>query len=735
MTMHRKLLLAVSSMLVCGSFTVHAAKINQDLARIVEVEQEVEAKPLLMAANTTPVLQSSTRATQGKFSPVVIKKPATAGVKVPFVFKQGDSELTIGSITKISHVYQDATYLLNRQIPDECEFFKHSIDLFFDAKFGKEKFGHTAVELFTDLRHKGVWGKQATFADKYEAGSVGVSNVKLSESVFGYHSHGTGKPLVYVKDGWLQMSLNAIFGVESVNIHTLKLGWFPFDLGRGIALGSMYGANKEILGLYSYSDDKSAPGILLSGSLVKDVVSYDLYYAKFEERSKSISDTLNGDKKHWVGRRASPWRGVNKDDELFAARIKFNSPARFEKFGDLEIEPYVFVNEASDQQIEIAPDASTRLGATGIAIEYSKNNFEFGGEFASNFGREIAHAIDRNVTKITRIPNVNAAGVLLDTQDQLAEVYSHVIDTTPGNMAIPGTATDEAKKVLSTAYATPSNNNTVYQNNVNPATGLLINNNPDQSIAGVVQVGSKPGSNGLQSKSDRFRPEYKSHFNGWMGVVDAAYTFEDANLKLAAAYGYATGDTNPHAIEADKEFKGFVGLHEWYAGKRVKSILVLDERNLRRPISLPANSSASAAVDLSFSDLQHTGVSLEWKPALKEKTLMLNPNLMFFWKTHTSKKFDIATKKTTDQDARNFMGTELNIISKYVPIKDLSIFANAAAFIPGGFFTDVQGVKLNGDYFEINIPNDARTDADAEENFRLSTSTAFHLNIGFEYRF
>lgn len=710
MTMHRKLLLAVSSMLVCGSFTVHAAKINQDLARIVEVEQEVEVKPLLMAANTTPILQSNTRTTQGKYSPVVIKKPATAGVKVPFVFKQGDSELTIGSITKISHVYQDATYLLNRQIPDENEFFKHSIDLFFDAKFGKEKFGHTAVELFTDLRHKGVWGKQATFADKYEAGSVGVSNVRLSESVFGYHSHGTGKPLVYVKDGWLQMSLNAIFGVESVNIHSLKLGWFPFDLGRGIALGSMYGANKEILGLYSYSDDKSAPGILLSGSLVKDVVSYDLYYAKFEERSKSISDTLNSDKKHWVGRRASPWRGVNKDDELFAARIKFNSPARFEKFGELEIEPYFFVNEASDQQIEIAPDATTRLGATGIAIEYSKNNFEFGGEFASNFGREIAHAIDRNVAKISRIPGANAAGQV-DAVNQLAEVYSHVTDNG------------------ATAYATASNNNTVYQNKVDPVTGNLINNNP------IPTGGTKPGSTTLASKNDRFRPEYTSHFNGWMGVVDAAYTFDEANLKLAVAYGYATGDTNPHTVEKDKEFKGFVGLHEWYAGKRVKSILVLDERNLRRPVSLPANSKDFAAVDLSFSDLQHTGVSLEWKPALKDKTLMLNPNLMFFWKTHTSKKYDAALGQTTDQDARNFMGTEINIISKYVPIKDLSIIANAAAFIPGGFFTDVQGVKLNGDYFEFNIPYDARNDADAEKNFRLSTSTAFHLNIGFEYRF
>lgn len=674
--MRRKLLLAVSGVFVCGTLAI----------------QQV-----------IPQNSPSNQPKHGRYSPVTIKKPATAGTKIPFVFKRGDSELMIGSISKISHVFQDATYLLNREIPDQNEYFKHNIDLFFDLKFGQEKYGHPAVELFTDLRHKGVWGKQAVFADKYEAGSVGLANVKLSESVFGSHSHGTGKPLVYVKDGWLQMSLNAIFNIESVNIHTLRLGWFPFELGRGIALGSMYGANKEILGLYTYSDDKSAPGILLSGSLVKDVVNYDIYYAKFEERNKSIADSFNSDKKHWIGRRSSPWRGINKDNQLFAARLQFKTPARFEKFGDLELEPYFFINEASDQTIEIAPDATTRIGASGIALEYSINNFEFGGEAAFNFGKETAQAIDRNQTRIQRREFVDS------TNNTLIEVYTQVTDNG------------------SIAYATRANNKVVFQSgveNIDPSINLP-NNNP---------AGMDHGSDTLQSKNSRFRPKYVNNFKGWMAVVDAAYNFEDVNLKIAAAYGYATGDTNPHNVEKDKDFNGFVGLHEWYAGKRVKSIILLDERNLKRPISLPAGQ-AQASVDLSFSDLQHVGVGLEWQPKLKDKSLTINPNALAFWKTHTSKKFDIATGKTSNEDASKFMGTEFNIVSKYSPIKDLAIFANFAIFTPGKFFEDVRGVKLDGDYFETYIPQDAQPDADDESRFRLSTSTAVHMNIGFEYRF
>lgn len=700
--MRRALLLAVSSVFACGMFAVQAAKITPDLARIVEIEQEAEQKPLLLAENTH-ARPTATRLVHGRYSPVTIKKPATAGTKIPFIFKRGDSELTIGSITKISNVFQDSTYLLNREIPDQNEYFKHNLDLFFDVKFGQEKYGHPAVQLFTDLRHKGVWGKQAVFADKYEAGSVGIANVKLSESIFGSHSHGTGKPLVYVKDGWLQMSLNAMFGVESVNIHTLKLGWFPFELGRGIALGSMYGANKEILGLFTYSDDKSAPGILLSGSLVKDVVNYDIYYAKFEERNKGLADSLNSDKKHWIGRRTTPWRGINKDNDLFAARIQFKSPSKFEKFGCLELEPYFFINEASDQMIEIAPDATTRLGASGIAAEYSIKNFEIGGEAAFNFGKEIAQAIDRNITKIKRNETNNA------TTNTLVEVYSHVKDNG------------------GTAFATGANNNVIYQNGVE---NLNINENlPNDNPAGA-----NHGSDTLRSNSDRFRPRYVNNFNGWMAVVDAAYNFEEINLKVAAAYGYATGDSNPHVIEQDKDFRGFVGLHEWYAGKRVKSVLILDERNLKRPISLPAGQE-QASIDLSFSDLQHFGLSLEWKPKLKDKSLMINPNAVVFWKTHTSKKFDAVTGRSTDEDASKFMGTELNIMSKYSPIKDLSIFANFAIFTPGKFFEDVKGIKLDGDYFETFIPEDARADADDESRFRLSTSTAVHMNIGFEYRF
>ena len=78
-----------------------------------------------------------------------------------------------------------------------------------------------------------------------------------------------------------------------------------------------------------------------------------------------------------------------------------------------------------------------------------------------------------------------------------------------------------------------------------------------------------------------------------MAVVDAAYTFDKWPLSLAIAYGYASGDENPHKEAKNKTHNGFVGLHECYIGKRVKSVFY-DDRVLQLPFA--TRSVAAAAL-------------------------------------------------------------------------------------------------------------------------------------------
>jgi hypothetical protein len=667
---------------------------------------------------------------EDKFTRIDALRSPTRGKKEAMTIKRGDSEFTIGGKTKFESFLKENTSMLNSHLPDECEYFKGTADVTFDFAYGQEKYDYKAVEFFMDMRYKGIWGRAMDYADK-ESGPVGPSNVKFespvrfagsnTEAIFGPHSHVSGKSLLWLKDAWLNFSLNAAFGSYSQDVHNLKLGWFPFDLGRGIALGGYYGLNKELLGfLYNSAEEKSAPGINLHGTIVKDRVDYDLYYSRLEERGKSLSDTLTLEKRHIVGRNGTPWRGVAKDVDLFAARMNLKPFLDHRNVGTIEIEPYVFYNAASDQTLEYDPDVKAQWGAYGFSLEQSYKDFEWGGECAFNYGKEKVYNIDRN------------HAVVMNDNGYLVEQYNHLLydSTHKGNF-------DAKEYAKVTAESKRAAQQPVYTNNtiIGPVAVDKVNNLP-----------AVP-SDTYKSDDIRFRPAYTNKLDGWMLVVDGAYNLKKADLKLALAYGYASGDTAPHRIEKDKTYHGFVGLNEQYNGTRVTSIIMLDERSVKRPVGLAVDQGGSGKIkadqDTSFTDLQLVGFGATWKPKCRIKGLSLNPNVLGFWKAHESYKV-ITTPGTattparttvdTPNKARSYMGTELNILGKCTVITDLTMFANFAVFIPGGYYADVKGVPLSGDYFDKVVQDDRNEVLDASQ-FRLSDDTAYHLNIGFEYKF
>lgn len=630
---------------------------------------------------------------------------ATAGTKPKLSIKKGDYELTLDGALKIENYFEDNAYLLNKNMPDENEYFKETIDLNLDFCYGEAKYEYDAVEAFLAIRQKGIWGKALSYADRDSGATVGAQ-VKLDETMFGGHDHYTGKSLLWIKEGWIKFALNPVFGVKgSSYVQYCQIGWFPFLLGRGISLGNGYGFNKEFLGLYTYTgEDKSAPGIDLFGEIVKDTLWYDLYYAKFEERGKSLSDTINLVKADYMGRKATPWRGVNKDDEAVAARLKWIA-INNDAFGKLELEPYVMCNFASDQWIELNPDTNTTLGTYGLGLEHAYRDFEWGGEVAFNFGSEKLQSIDRNVPKIGR---QEESGTDYDKGGLLYEYYSHIIDST--------TNTNARITALSKKAA-----------------------NVDFNCNGNVNGGKIPGYERFVNKSDRFRCAYKNDFRGWMAVADAAYNFRKWDFKAAISWGYASGDFDPHYEEKNKNYNGFIGLHENYCGKRVPSIFILDQRLLKRPLSLQYPYKAKLTdveTDISFSNIQMVGAGFTWSPSYSQnRTVSINPNVIGFWATKRSHKIDYKDNvaSVSCDWARNFMGTEANLIVKSEIIKDLTLFGKFAVFSPGGYFEDMQGIPLDGDFFtKLAMPT--KDDYDPRL-YRLAADTAYHMNLGLEYKF
>ncbi len=615
----------------------------------------------------------------------------TPGEKKPFSFARGDAVLTLGGKSVTEHRFAKNAVLLNNNIPDEAGHFRQTLDTTMGLVYGEKKFGHKALELSSTVRFKTIWGKVGYMAKTERDGAH-----KIAEALVGEHSHPSARSLVWIKDAWLKFSLNSVFGHDDTEkLHFIKAGMFSFYLGRGISLGPIYGFTKSYLAVFSRETDYSAPGILFSGEAVKDILSYDLYYSKLEEKSASFSDVFNSNKEKILGRRKNPWSGPAKDSDLIAARLKVTPFGKEKKYGDLNLEPYILYNEASDQQVLLPADSKSMLGTVGFAAEYKKKSFEIGGEIAANYGHEKIHAIDTNQVVI-RMVELEAGKTALQS------VFNKIL-----YVSNP----DKNLEVTSVTKAIVAGNSNLYNS-------ALFSNDTNYI-----------------STDDRFRTPYTNKYRGWMGVVDASYLFENFDLKFAAAYGYASGDKHPHAEKKDKSYKGFVGLYELYSGSRVPSVFVLDARKIKRPLTLQEGSTSEVDSEATFSDIQYFGIGATWKPKwLKERNCSINPNILFFRKVHRSPKYDRELEAVSaTAKARKGIGTEFNVISSIDLIKDLTLSANLSMFVPSNYYDDIKGAPMRGDLF--NQLEETDRASLVSSTYRISTDTAFYTQIVLTYKF
>lgn len=619
--------------------------------------------------------------------------------------RHGDWDSYIGGSMRLEYFFYDRNALFNEKIPDQWSGFKQTTSLLFDIIYGKQTHGHKAAEAFMDLRNKHKWGIVGVY--KFTS----PTELTVAGTSIGEHTHRNSRPTPWFKEAWIKTSFNSIFKLNTDKLQFFQMGWFPFSMGRGIALGDAYATVYEYLGLFSYFADASAPGILLSGEIVKDKLFYDLYYAKFEDNSIWITETFNTLKYYHVGKKYSPWSGIGKDDELWAARLKwqaFNNNA-----GTLDVEPYVYFNDASDQKVEFAKDVKTKLGAVGLSLNYKKGNFECGAESAFNYGSEFLYNIDRNRTAF----KINSSG-------QTEVQYSKVVTEDPTVVDNPpyAVATSANKKIV--------DNSTNHENNA--------------SIGG-----------GLYNAYDRFRPAYKNELTGWMFVADMCYTIDDWHLSLATEFGYFSGDEDPHYhsknidMQYNKNHGMFIGLHELYQGRKVLSALFLGEREVCFPLSLEPGEKEVDGYRAAFkstallNDLIYWGAGLTWHPpVLDDRHFEIKPNLMFLWKDKKSFKYVLDACKpddghvsTTDYASR-FLGTEFNVYFSIDLIKDLTLFGVVSAFFPGGFYRDIKGVPVGisyiGDFYRDNYANDPNVNP---FDYRISDDTAAFINIAIKYVF
>jgi|GEM_PF-873490 len=653
------------------------------------------------------------------------------------VFKgENDIKMTLNGQMRIDAVRQWNTETLNSAGGlDRASAMNGRLELAPSLSYGEEKYKTPAIECTVKIRQQ----YQAGRFDKVIG--TNPSTVRVTDAVLEVPGASINATLPWVKNAFVKLYLNSLASKEMATNHFLKVGLFEYALGRGIAYGESYGTPKKYLGIYSGSNNFAPFGVLLSGELVKKALEYELYFARMEEKSADFKQTSARTKTHVVNNRQYGAAGAGISNDVFAGTLK--STVESDRLGTMKNYLFAMYNKALDQKVEMINDSSSKLVTLGTGFDYEKGNFEFGGEIAFNAGAEYLYNIDRNVVTL-------ASGTPYGEQN-VVRTYNKV------NMKSATDALRDGKPAPIVAGVQSAVN--AYAGNVNGATipsatisspSLMVNAAGDGTGGAVTSGGTAEGiaDYTLANSSTRYRPAYRNNYRGWMGVLDGSYNWKPANLKLSAALGYASGDSNPHsaAREANPDqvvnYHGFVGINENYAGKRVKSVLALDARKMQTPLT--ADPYERQLFDNSFTDMYFMGVGSVWKCTKRDLELGMNALAFFKDKRSWAVVFDPvnSTAAFGTRYARRFLGVELNVIANWKLLPGLSLIGECAVFLPGPFYVDVKGLPLDGSVVGV-IKQQDPTDLMGNTSSayyndavpRLGNDPQVAVNVALQYKF
>lgn len=651
-----------------------------------------------------------------------------------------DLEYFFSGSLKEDMFYAKNYSLLNNCVDyDSVWFTRHVFDFNLNLVQGMKNYGHPLTEFMFSVRNKAIWGNPSTIAQMSE------STIKIGDLVTGKHSHYFPRHVFWMREGWLRLSIPDALHLSTEHPHTFMLGAFPFELGRGIALGSAYAVAQDFLGFYTDGlVDQYAMGFKATGEFIPNQFYYDLYGAILENMSALLSDTGAEIRGQEYGYRKKPQRGFGNVHFLVATRFRW-MPLPEASRKKIIIEPYVLYVEDPEQDIEFLADASSKLCTFGMAFDYVSDRIEFGFETAFNIGRQMVRGWDRNTVN------------LQNRNGQFTYVNSHVlIGLDPNTTPLPSNI-DLYKYPYAPNVVTPTGVISSVGKTAQEEIELLapqaeaFNKAPlgevipglHDALPYVPDAFGSANPDQLYNARNRFRDPYKNDYHGWMFVADLAWWSLDKDLRLAFEVGVASGDDNPNFSTRDGDYSGFISIQEVYAGRKVRSQFVLGGAGkTKRPLSAPdeedliQSPKEFAQVVNGFTNLVYAGTGVQWVPLSLCKKFSFNPNILVFAQEHPVRKFDARIQKPTDEKASRFLGVEANLFTHYYLFENLRAFFIGSVFFPGTFYTDIKGLPINPTQRKLLAQyNKDGYKLKGEDIPNQGDDTAFTLNFGLEYKF
>lgn len=500
---------------------------------------------------------------------------------------------------------------------------------------------------------------------RYDVGSPAIvttapSTFTLADAQVLVPSSSIQKTVLWLRELFMKISLDKN---EKESLHYVKFGSFPYELGRGIALGSAY-TSGGFLGLDPrFSIDQFAPGGLLHTDIITDVLSGELYYSILNNPNSSFRENTEVIRLNEITELPSKgYRGLNTQSWLLAGVLKWKALQL--KDTKLHVNPYTYMYVAPDQKLEFYADSNSQLYAIGTSLEYKHGNFEWGFDTAFQGGNTLVKAWDRNYQTI-----VNDNGTMTVTY---TKVYT---DADLTNKAV----VDNQNKAIVAS-----------------------------SEKSYTQNGKEIGDSGLYNALDRFRPEQKIWYHGYFFVTDMSYELIKDQVKLCADIGYTSGqlddynDINQMSKEQlmHQNFNGFVPVQSVYSGKRIQHLVMLNTGVPRFTVQQPNISPEQQHVQSrvmgvgtltdKFTNLAYTAFALECTPTkFEDQNALIKPAAIYYWMPDAPTLADGTI-------ASHALGAALSVEFQATLKECLDMGGYVGWMIPGPQYKQFAGLQLKG---------------------------------------
>ncbi len=562
-------------------------------------------------------------------------------------------------------------------------------------------------------------------------------------------------------EAWMQVNIDQLFSNNEPFAMSAKIGFFPFFVGRGISLGDWYNGGSNLFGfaktgVFRHSP-KYAPGFLFSGELIKKTLHYDFYYSPAVTEEVYLAST---------GYLATTQEEPLSERHIFAGRLKYavdfydNSKSYFE--------PYFVYYNSPRQSIFTNYDAHLKNLTLGFMVDHKAKGFEINGEFARQFGRlSVREKLNTFRPDIVKFVGTNTSG---------AKAYDAPISP---NFLRPFSGVVGTETICD-------------KDGVAYAQGASATTNAYYALPRNLNEWREEGS--FLPENQRFfehHPSYDVELAGAMATIDMRYTFDEYPFKVAASFGYFSGDrylndavdnfvaspslSRPLKNQPTRSAKNFLPLRDfYYRGLWALPMIMFNSGRVPRPYDLSvsdgiAYNETDAATDLIYGTI---GCTFSFGETFSK--LVISPCVGAYWKHSDTPIWDIKLDQPgliadeqrvnaenafilserpspllkasdysyralqgwqTTKFANKFLGMEVSCLASYQVTENVDIALKVGIFMPGQFYKDIEGTpNSNTQRKGERIASNGTFNAVAE-NPGLGYNAAYGANLRIGYTF